>query len=182
MDTGPTAGLDHTGKLPKRRDPASMGLAMKTEPSLILDLDRREQERSPQRRAGPRAGAPTCRPGSQGRRREPGGAGGGEAGPAPAEEAPQQPALERFHQRGFPRARVAEQLQFDSWLEGLRGSQLLDEEPSVRILNTDERGPSVTEKAAPSKQQAPVPTIRAPRRPSHVCPWCRCFSFCLPHV
>lgn len=84
-------------------------------------------------------GAPTCRLGSQGRRREPGGVGGGEPGPAPSEEAPEQPALERLHQRGFPRARVAEQLQFDSGLQVLGGSQLLDEEASVRVLRRRQR-------------------------------------------
>ena len=82
---------------------------------------------------------PTCRLGSQGGGREPGGAGGGQSGPASPEEASQQPTLGRFHQRGFPRARVAEQLQFDPGLEVLRGSQLLDEESPVSVLNTDEK-------------------------------------------
>lgn len=36
---------------------------------------------------------------------------------------------------------MAEQLQFDFRLQVLRGSQLLDEESSVSVLNTDERGP-----------------------------------------
>lgn len=91
----------------------------------------------------------TCRLGGQGRGWEPGRVGGGEPRPASSEEAPQQPTLERFHQSGLPRPRVAEQLQLDSWLQVLCGSQLLDEESSVCVLNRDETGPLVREKSRP---------------------------------
>lgn len=91
----------------------------------------------------------TCRLGGQGRGWEPGRVGGGEPGPASSEEAPQQPTLERFHQSGLPRPRVAEKLQLDSWLQVLCGSQLLDEESSVCVLNRDETGPLVREKSRP---------------------------------
>lgn len=84
--------------------------------------------------AWPPPGAPTCWLSSQGRWWEAGGVGGGESGPAPSEETPQQPTFERFHQCGFPRSRVAKQLELDSWLEILRGSELLDEESSVCVL------------------------------------------------
>lgn len=112
---------------------------------------------------------PTCWLGSQGRRWEPGGVGGGESGPASPEEAPQQPTLERLHQGGLPRPRVPEQLQFDSRLQVLRGSQLLDEESSVCILNTDERGPVSHRKRKGPEQVAMlipwVPNLRAASTP-----------------
>lgn len=84
--------------------------------------------------ARPLPGAPTCWLSSQGRWWEAGGVHGRESGPAPSEETPQQPTLERLHQRGLPRPRVAEQFEFDSWLEILRGPELLDEESSVCVL------------------------------------------------
>lgn len=42
MDIGFIVGLDYIGKLLKRRDLVSMGLAMKIELLFILDFDRRE--------------------------------------------------------------------------------------------------------------------------------------------
>lgn len=98
-------------------------------------------KQAPRGETGAGETAPTCWLGCQGRRWEPGGVGGGESGPASPEEASQQPTLERFHQGGLPRARVAEQLQLDSGLEVLRGPQLLDEESPVRILSTEGQGP-----------------------------------------
>jgi hypothetical protein len=82
---------------------------------------------------------PTCGLGGQRGRREPGGVGGGESGPASPEETSEQPTLERLHQRGLPSPRVTKELQLDSRLEVLRGSELLDEEPSVSVLDTEGR-------------------------------------------
>lgn len=118
--------------------PAS-GQAPTSKPPLFPDLDTSLEPNGELGAGG--WGEPTCWLGGQGRGREARGVGGGEPGPASSEEAPKQPALERFHQGGLPRPRVAEQLQLDSWLEVLRGSQLLDEEPSVRVLKPEDRGP-----------------------------------------
>lgn len=109
---------------------------------------------------------PTCGLGRQRGGREPGGAGGGQSGPASPEEASQQPTLERFHQRGFPGARVAKQLQFDPGLEVLRGSQLLDEESLVSVLNTGAGGPVSPRTREGSEQtaSADAPSLEPPRR------------------
>lgn len=58
----------------------------------------------------------------------------GQSGPSPPEETPQDATPQRLHQSALPCSQVAEQLEFDARLKGLRRPQLLDVNALMVVL------------------------------------------------